>query len=266
MIQRKAFIRAALLSLATLAMAPHAGAQDKFPSRPLKIVVTFGAGGSGDLMARSLAQQLGEVLGQPVVVENRAGGSAIPGTESVAKAPADGYTILQYTNTLAVNMVLQPNLPYDLFRDFAPLAYAFEGPLVLMTPGISPHRKVSELLAYAKTKPISFGHGGVGSMGHLSGELFKRATKLDAASIAYKGNGPAMNDLLGGRLDYSAPVVKQLQDAIAKAIATPAMQERLKSVGATSANAGYGEVMTAKMKAEIARWEPVIKAANIKPD
>lgn len=327
MIQRKYFIRGCLLALAGVALGPQAMAQDKFPSKPIRIVVAFGAGGSGDLMARTLAAKLGEELGQSVVVENRPGGSAIPGTDHVAKAPPDGYTILQYTNTLAVNMVLQPSLPYDLFRDFTPLAYVSEAPLVLMTPGTSPNRKVPELLAFAKASPkgISFGHGGTGSMSHLSGELFKRATGIDAVSVAYKGNGPAMSDLIGGRLDYYfstvsdmlpnikagrlqalavtspqrdpllpevptmvelgfkdftpmvswgylAPkntppaIAKQLQDAILKVTASPAMQERLQAVGATSKNAGGAEVMTAKMKAEIARWAPVIKAANIKPD
>src|SRR2546425_1225913 len=131
MIERRHFASACLVSLACLTLPVQAIAQDKFPSKPLRIIVTFGAGGSGDLMARTLAAQLSEVLGQPVVVENRPGGAAIPGTEYAANAPADGYTILQYTNTLAVNMILQPRLSYDLFRDFTPLAYAFETPLVL---------------------------------------------------------------------------------------------------------------------------------------
>lgn len=327
MMQRSHFLRAALLALATICGAGAAAAQDKFPSKPVRIVVTFGAGGSGDLLARTLAQQLGEQIGQPVIVENRAGGNAIPGTEYVAKQPADGYTILQYSTTLAVNMVLQPNVPYDLFRDFAPVAYTFDAPLVLLTPGASASRKVSDLVAYARssTKGISFGHGGVGSMSHLSGELFKRSLKLDAVSVAYKGNAPAMSDLISGRLDYyfstisdvlpniqagrlqalavtsmqrdpmlpnvatmvelgyqdftpvtswgylvpkntPAPIVRQLQEAIARAISTPAMQERLAAVGASSKGAGGPEVLTTKMKAEIARWEPVVRAANIKPE
>jgi tripartite-type tricarboxylate transporter receptor subunit TctC len=327
MIPRKQFIHVALLSLAGMALACQAIAQEKFPSKPLRIIVTFGAGGSGDLLARALGQELGEVLGQSVIVENRPGGNAIPGTEYAAKAPADGYTILQYTSTLAVNMVLQPGIPYDLFRDFTPVAYTYEAPLVLLTPSVASNQKVSDLLAYAKSNPkgISFGHGGVGSMSHLSGELFKRSMGIDAVSVAYKGNAPAMADLIGGRLDYyfstvsdvlsniksgrlnalavtstqrdsmlpnvptmvelgykdftpatnwgylvpkntPAAVVKQLQDAIAKALSRPAMQERLSSVGASSRGAGGAEVMTAKMRAEIARWEPIIKAANIKPE
>ena len=327
MIQRKHFIQGALLSLAGLGLSCQAIAQDKFPSKPLRIIVTFGAGGSGDLLARALGQELGDVLGQSVIVENRAGGNAIPGTEYAAKAPADGYTILQYSSTLAVNMVLQPGVPYDLFRDFTPVAYTYEAPLVLLTPAVAPNKKVGDLLAYAKSNPqgVSFGHGGVGSMSHLSGELFKRSMGIDAVSVAYKGNAPAMTDLIGGRLDYyfstvsdvlpniksgrlnalavtstqrdpmlpdvptmlelgykdftpttswgylvpkntPAPIVKQLQDAIATALGRSAVQERLGAVGASSKGAGGPEVMTARMKAEIARWEPVIKAANIKPE
>lgn len=295
---------------------PGAVAQDRFPSKPLRIIVTLGAGGSGDLVARTLAQQLGEILGQPIVVENRAGGAAIPETEHAAKAPPDGYTILQYTST-----------PYDLFRDFTPLSYAFEAPLVLLTSGSSPNTKVAELLAFAQTQPkgITFGHGGTGSMSHLSAEMFRRAMGIAAVSVAYKGNAPAMADLISDRLDYyfstvndvlphirsgrlralavtsarrdpllpdvptmtelgfkdftplvswgylvpkgtPAPIARQLQDAIAKAIVTPVMQERLLAVGASSTNVGGPDVMTSKMRAEIARWEPVIREAHIKPE
>lgn len=326
MIHRKQFIHATLATLA-LGLSCPASAQDVFPSKPLRIIVTFGAGGSGDLLARALGQELGDVLGQPVIVENRAGGNAIPGTEYVAKSSADGYTILLYASTLAVNMALQPVLPYDLFRDFVPIAYTFDAPLVLLTPASGPHQKVSDLIAFAKSHPkgLSFGHGGVGSMSHLSGELFKRAMGIDAVSIGYKGNAPAMTDLIGGRLDYyfatvsdvlpnikagrlhalavtstqrdpmlpnvptmvelgykdftpvtswgflvpkATPpaIVTQLQDAIAKALSRPAMQERLAAVGASSKGAGGPDILTARMKSEIARWEPVIKAANIKPE
>lgn len=327
MVNRRQLVQAGLLALPSLAIAPHALAQDKFPSKPLRIIVTFGAGGSGDIAARTLAAQLGEVLGQSVIVENRAGGAAIPGTDYAAKAAPDGYTILQYTGTLAVNMVLRSEVPYDLFRDFVPVHYSFESALVLVTHPTSPIKKFSDLITYAKGKQggVSYGHGGSGSMGHLSSELLARALKIDAVSVGYKGNGPAMNDLLGGRLDYyfatvsevaqtvkggkltalavtsaqrdpllpdvptttelgfkeispvvnwgymvpkntPAPIVRQLQDAIGKAINTPAMQERLASLGMTSRNSGGGDVLTAKMKAEIARWEPVIKSAGIKPE
>jgi tripartite-type tricarboxylate transporter receptor subunit TctC len=327
MIQRKHFIQAGLFALAASAGTPVAFGQDRFPAKPLRIIVTFGVGGSGDLVARTLAQQLGEVLGQSVIVENRPGGAAIPGTEYAAKAAPDGYTILQYTNALAVNMVLQPSVPYDMFRDFTPLYYAAEAPLVLLAPGSQPHRKLADLLAFAKAQPkgITFGHGGAGSMSHLSGELFRRSTGVEAVSVAYKGNGPAMSDLIGARLDYyfatindvlpniksgrlhalavtaqqrdallpevptmvelgfkdftpvvswgylvprntPAPIARQLQEALAKAVHTPAMQERLQAVGASARNAGGPEVMAARMKAEIARWEPVIRDANIKPD
>ncbi|MBB3181125.1 tripartite tricarboxylate transporter substrate binding protein [Variovorax sp. Sphag1AA] len=326
MIKRRRFIHAGLSVLA-IGLSHTASAEDKFPSKPLRIIVTFGAGGSGDLLARALGQELGDVLGQPVIVENRAGGNAIPGTEYAAKAPADGYTILEYSSTLAVNMALQPGLPYDLFRDFTPIAYTFEAPLVLLTPATGSNKTVKDLIAFAKANPkgVSFGHGGVGSMSHLSGELFKRSMGIDAVSVAYKGNSPAMADLIGGRLDYyfatmsdvlpniksgrlnavavtsnqrdpllpnvptmvelgykdftpttswgfmvpkSTPpaLVNHLRDAIAKALGRPVMQERLTAVGANSKDAGGPEVLTAKMKAEIARWEPVIKAAQIKPE
>jgi len=315
------------VSLSLAVTVPVLLAQDKFPSKPVNIVVTFGAGGVGDILARALAIQLTETLSQSVIVENRPGGSGVPGTQYVARAPADGYTILQYTTTLALNQIMRPNLSYDLLRDFIPLSFSFEAPVLLLTPGTSPNRKLSELVAYAKSQPrgISFGHGGSGSMSHLSSELLKREMGVDAVSIAYKGNGPAMTDLIGGRLDYyfaavadsvanvqagrlnalaitgterdpslpnvptmielgyknftptigwgffvpkatPAPVAKQLQDAFAKAISAPAFQERLRSLGTTSKNSGGPDVLAAKVKEEIARWGPIIKAANIQSD
>jgi tripartite-type tricarboxylate transporter receptor subunit TctC len=328
MIQRKAFLNATFLAaLGVLAAGTAARAQEPYPTRPIRIVVTFGAGGSGDILARGLGEQLSQQLGQPVLVDNRAGGNAMLGTQYVAHAPADGYTILQYTTTIAVNTVLQPSVPYDLFRDFTPVAYTFYAPLVLLTPGSSHDLTIPELVAHAKAKGkgLSYGHGGVGSMSHLSGELFKRSMHIDAVSVGYKGNAPAFTDLLGGRLDYyfstipdvlanikagrlhalavTSPqrdpmlpevptmvelgykdftpvvnwgylvpkntppaVVRTLQDAMAKALASPAMQERLAAAGASSKGAGGPDVMTAMMKAEIARWEPVIKAAHIKPE
>lgn len=327
MIERRHIVAASVLALSTMAFAPHAAAQDKFPSKPVRIVVTFGAGGSGDISARTLAAQMSEALGQQVIVENRAGGGGVPGAEYVARSPADGYTILQYTNALAVNMLMRTDLSYDLQRDFVPLHYSFESPLVLVTPATSANRKLSDLVAYAKTKPegLSYGHGGSGSMGHLSAELLKRATRINAVPVGYKGNGPAMNDLLGGRLDYyfatvselipliksgklhalavtsmqrapllpdvptmaelglkeasptvgwgyfvpkgtPAPIVKTLEDAITKALATQPMQERIATLGITTQNSGGGAVMAEHVKAELARWDPVIKAANIKPD
>lgn len=327
MIKRKQFVGAMWCMVSGLLWSTGACAEQAFPSKPLRIIVTFGAGGSGDLIGRSMAQQLSEIVGQSVIVENRNGAGGISGTEYAARAPADGYTILQYTNALAVNMVLQNQIGYDLFRDFTPLYYAAEAPLVLLVPGSSPQKSVSELLTFAKVQPkgIVFGHGGSGSMSHLSGELFSRVGKIDAVSVGYKGNGPAMADLLGGRLDYyfstlndvlpsiksgrlralavtsaqrdsslpevptmmelgykdfssvvswgylvpkntPASIVKQLQDALAKAVATPEMKKRLSSVSASSQNSGGAQVMTAKMKAEIARWEPVIKSANITPE
>lgn len=128
----------------------------------------------------------------------------MPSAEFVAKSNPDGYTILQYTTTLAVNTVLQKAVPYDLFEDFTPLALACEAPLVLITPGISSNRKLTDLIEYAKSKPngVAFGHGGVGSMSHLASELLKRSLGFEAVSVPYKGNAPAMNDLIGGRLDY----------------------------------------------------------------
>lgn len=190
-------------TLACLA-APVLQAQDRFPSKPIRIIVPFTAGGVGDTVARILNTPLGDLLGQSVIVENRPGGDSVPGTIYSAKAPADGYTIMQVSTPQTINMVLRDKPGYDLLRDFAPVAPAVTGNLVLVVPATSPARSVADLVAYAKTRPggLSYGSGAIGSVGHLSGELLKRATGMNALHVPYKGNSAVIPDLVGGRLDF----------------------------------------------------------------
>src|SRR5258706_861993 len=179
-------------------------AQEKYPSKPIRIIVPFAAGGVGDTLARIISTPLAEQLGQPVIVDNRPGGDSVIGTEYAAGAAPDGYTILQVSTTQAINMVLREKTRYDLLRDFAPVARAVSSTLVLVVAASSPHRTVADLVAYAKSKPggLSYGSGGIGSVGHLSGELLKRASGISALHVAYKGNSAVIPDLIGGRIDF----------------------------------------------------------------
>ena len=197
-------VTASLAAAAMLAVALAAHAQDRFPAKALRIVVPFTPGGVGDTIARTLGPAVADVLGQPVVVENRAGGDGVTGTISVIKAPADGYTILQVSTPQAINMVMRAKPGYDLLRDFAPVARAAGSTLVLVIPASSPNRSVADLVASAKVKlgGLSFGSGGSGSVGHLSGELLKRAGGFAATHVPYKGNSAVLPDLIGGRLDF----------------------------------------------------------------
>lgn len=218
-----------LVALACLAGSRDARAEEKFPSRPVRIIVPFAAGGVGDLVGRALAAALTEQLGQPVIVENRPGADAAIGTEAVVRAAPDGYTILQVTSTQVINQALKKNITtYDLLRDLTPLARLSYAALVLVSPSSAPFRTVPELVAYAKTRPagLTYGSGAVGSVGHLSCELFKAATGVTAVNVVYKGNGALMPDLLGGRLDFTFPteaeIIQSVRSGTLRALAVTA--------------------------------------------
>ncbi len=195
-------IRKVVVAAAALAATSCALAQE-FPARPIKIVVTLVAGATNDTIARMYAPKLGELLKQPVIVENRAGGNSIPGTDYVAKSPPDGYTLLFGNTTIfAIMGSLFHKLPWDPKRDFMPVSVIATAPSVLVvTPGL-PVRSVKELIAYAKANPgkLNFASPGTGSPFHLSGELFKAQTGTNIVHVPYKGNAPAIVELLSGQV------------------------------------------------------------------
>jgi tripartite-type tricarboxylate transporter receptor subunit TctC len=185
-------------------------AQAAYPTKPVKVIVTYTPGGANDVTARVYSQLLGDRLKQAFVVENRPGASGITGTTSVAKADADGYTLLLGAGgTMTINPGLFPNLSYDPLRDFVPIGLAARSPLVLVVPPSLPVKNVAELIAYAKAKPdgISFASPGAGTPLHLAGELFTRQAGLKALHVPYKGSAPALNDLMGGRVDIMFDVL-----------------------------------------------------------
>ena len=191
----------AIISCAILALAPPALAQ-KYPDRPIKLIVPVPPGGGVDLLSRAVGARMQQSMGQPVVVENRAGASAAIGTEMLAKSPADGYTIMMGYSAHATNPIFSTSLPYDTNRDFSAIAHVGYIPLILVVNASSPWQSVQEVIAAAKAKPgsIQFASGGAGAGAHLSGELLKSTAGVDIVHVPYKGNAPALNDLLGGQV------------------------------------------------------------------
>jgi len=191
-----------IVAVALLMLAVPAGAQH-YPERVIRIVNPFPPGGSVDIMARILAQKLGERFGQQVIVENRAGAGGNTGADSVAKAEPDGYTLLfTAPGPLVINQSLYTKLPFEPAKDFAPIGLFAVSPIVLLVhPGVAA-RNVQELIALAKAQPgkITFASAGSGSTNHLAGEMFKSLAKIDIVHVPYRGAGPAMNDLIGGHV------------------------------------------------------------------
>ena len=187
---------------ATFAALP-AGAAEAYPVRPIRFIVPFPPGGGNDIVGRIVAAKLAEVLGQQVVIDNRGGAGGTIGTDLTAKAPPDGYTILVNNISLAVNQSLFPKLPYDTVRDLAPVSLVGRQPNVLVVHPTLAAKSVGELIALARTKPgeLNYGSGGNGTASHLATEMLKLMTKTDITHVPYKGLGPALTDLIGGRVE-----------------------------------------------------------------
>ena len=194
--------------------------------RPLRLVVPFPAGGPTDIVARPLAQMLSLALGQPVTVDNRAGAGGSIAADSVAKSPADGYTLLMGTvGTHAINPALYKKLPYDALKDFTPLGLAANAPVAVVVGAASPYTTVAELVAAARRQPagIVFGSAGNGTPGHLTGELFAKAEGIQLQHVPYRGSAPAVTDLLGGQIplmfDPVQSILQQVRGGKLRALA-----------------------------------------------
>lgn len=174
-----------------------------FASKPIRVVVPFPPGGGTDIVARTVTPKMAEILGQPFIIENRAGAGGNIGTEAAAKSPADGYTLLVASASTAINTTLIPNLPWDLSRDFAPVVLMVVNNHLLAAHPSLPADNVQELLVLARAKPgyITYASYGPGSSAHLTAELFKLMAGVDLLHVPYKGAAPAVNDLLGGQVN-----------------------------------------------------------------
>lgn len=195
-------ITALMVSIMMAAIQP-ACANDSYPTKPVKLVVPFPPGGTTDIVARILAQKLGEVLGKSFVVENKAGAGGLVGADYVAKSEADGYTLLLgNSGALATALKLVPSVPYDVVRDFTPISMISDVTIVLAVHPSVPAKNVAELVAYAKSQPgkLNIAIPSIGSMHHLLTEMFKMSAGISAVSVPYKGSAPAVVDLMAGQV------------------------------------------------------------------
>jgi len=194
-----------LIGILFVLFASAALGADEYPARAVRVVVPFAPGGGTDLVARILGQRLSQKLGQSFVIENRPAGSGIVGADLVAKAPADGYTLLFAFSSLSSSAKLFSHLPYDPIRDFAPVALATTSPLLAVVPASLPAKNVGEFVAYAKANPgkLNYGSSGPGSSPHLATELFLSMTDTRMTHIAYKGIAPAITALLADEVQFS---------------------------------------------------------------
>ena len=180
------------------ALASNAGA---YPNQPIKLIVPFPPGGPTDTAARILGQHMGETLGKPMVVENRAGASGLVGTETAAKSPADGYTLVMLASPTVLGDKLYGQKRYDLLKDFAHIGVAYDLPIVMVVnPKVLDVQDISQLIAASKKQVLNYNSAGSGSFGHLSTELLKSQGKFEILHISYKGSAPAITDLLGGQV------------------------------------------------------------------
>ena len=193
-----------LTGLALLLLPALASAQD-FPNKPIKLIVPFPPGGPNDIIARVVGQRMSELIKQPIVIENRGGQGGVLGTDAIAKAAPDGYTIgIVSASSLVINPTME-NVPYDVARDFAPVTLVTTVPEMLVVASNVAARDMGELVALARSQPgkLNFASAGVGGLPHLAGELFKLTAKIDIVHVPYRGAAPAINDLLGQQVQMA---------------------------------------------------------------
>lgn len=238
-----------------------------FPTKPVRLVVPYPPGGGADFHARALQKELSEVLGQPIVVDNRSGASGMIGTESVAKSPADGYTLL-LTNLaiFAINPSILQKVPYDPLKHFTPVVHTADLPYVLAVHPSLPVRTVNELVQYGRANPgkLSYGSAGSGSLHHLAAESFKAQTGVDMVHVPYKGAAPMVVDLVAGRVQLSfgdqAVLMPHVAEGRLRAVAVTSLRRSpvLPDVP-TMAEAGLRDL-------EVKSWQGVVGPAGMPPE
>jgi tripartite-type tricarboxylate transporter receptor subunit TctC len=200
--------RIAIMLAGALAALPLGGAAQGYPSKPVRFVVPFAPGGATDIAARIVGQKLGEMWGQTVVIENRGGAGGNIGGAEVARAAPDGYTLFFTSGSVVTaNEHIYPKMPFNPAKDFVPVTNVVRGAQVVVVPANSPYKSLKDLIAAAKAKPgaLNYGHAGIGSQVHLAAENFLQAAKIDAQNVPYKGEGPAVADLVAGQLTFATP-------------------------------------------------------------
>jgi len=244
-------------------------AQSAFPTKPIRIISPFAAGGGNDAFLRTLAPKLTENLKQQIIVDTRAGANGIVGTELAARAAPDGYTLVLIPSNHTVNATLYAKLPYDSIRDFTPVSLAGSSPLVVAVHPSLPVKSIKDLITFAKARPaqLTYGSAGVGSSGHLAGVLFDSLAGTSLTHIPYKGMSIAITDLIGGQVSLtfgtSLSVVPQVRNGRLRALATTGKERMLAlpdvptvaetGVGGYEAGLWYGFVGPARIPADIVR-------------
>jgi tripartite-type tricarboxylate transporter receptor subunit TctC len=237
----------ALFTVLALAFVHPASAQD-YPSRPVRLIVTVPPGGAADFIARLIGGKLSESLGQPVVVENRAGAGGTIAADAVAKAAPDGYTVLQNSiTTHGVGPHLYAKLPYDPVKDFSAVSGLALLPLIMAVNADLPPRNVNELIAYSKANPVNFASSGNGGAPHMAAELFKSVTGAPLTHVPYKGSGPAVADLVGGRVqimfDAAPSLIAHIRSGKLRVLAAASPQRnRLLPEAPTFAELGHPQI------------------------
>ncbi len=213
--KRSLILAKAVASIMLLVVVGHSAAQPAYPAKPIRFIIPFAPGGGNDIVSRIVCQQLAEAFRQSCIPDNRAGAGGIVGTEIVAKATPDGYTLgMGTTSTFAINPALVKNLSYDPVRDFAPVTMAASNAYVLAINSSVPARTVAEFIALAKAKPgtLNYSSAGNGSTLHLAGEIFKNMAGVDLVHIPYKGMGPGLTALIAGEVQFAfAPLIQVMQ-------------------------------------------------------
>jgi tripartite-type tricarboxylate transporter receptor subunit TctC len=254
-------MRALFLALCVWTLASDAAAQD-YPARPIRLITPAAPGGTTDLLARLFGAKLGEIFSQQVIVDNRASASGVIAGELTAKAPPDGYTLLLAYHQHTINAALNPNLPYHPVKDFTPITQLTRAGLLLVVNPSSPPRTLQEFVDWTRKRSgeLNYGSAGLGSGGHLAGELYKQMAGIKAEHIPYKGSGPALMDLIGGRYDYNFAGIQAVQPQVrsgklrALAVTTPQRIPALADLPAVAeALPGY----------EVVGWYGVIGPAGL---
>jgi tripartite-type tricarboxylate transporter receptor subunit TctC len=180
-------------------------AQQGFPSKPVRLLIPYAAGGAVDILGRTLGDELSKRWGQPVIIENRTGAGGTIASQALVKSDPDGYTLIIVASGHSMNPYLYQKLPYDTFKDFVPISLLGSSPNMMLVAAGSPFKRLADVLAAARAKPgsLSYGMSGIGTSTHLAGELFKYMAKVDIVAVSYKGGAPIINDLLGGHLPLS---------------------------------------------------------------
>ena len=252
------------ISILAIGVAPSSAEAQAYPSRPLRFIVPFPPGGSTDIYARIIGPRLADALRQQVVIDNRPGAGGALGADLAAKAPPDGYTIwLGQTNNLAIGPAMRTKNSYDPVRDFSPITLLMQAPQVMVVNAGSPITSIKELIAAAKSKPgtLTFASAGIGSSGHVAGELLNQAAGVNITHVPYKGASPAMIDLRGGRVTFLATSLASaaqfVKDGKIKGIATTGLKRaRLMPDVPTVAESGVPGF-------EVASWHGMLAPAKV---